>query len=93
MIITGNKDTGVAGALAKIYPDAELPGFSYKMGENPEDPFELHYSSKRGFADLAEGLICSTAKYYGEQFNIERNDWIEGDVHHCLFKIQRIAEA
>ena len=24
MIITGNKDTGVAGALAKIYPDAEF---------------------------------------------------------------------
>ena len=83
-------DNHIHVEVKKLYPDAELPGFSYKVGDDPENAFELHYSSSRGFADLAEGLICSTAKYYGEKFNIVRRDWVEGDVHHCLFDIQRI---
>lgn len=83
-------DNHIHVEVRKLYPDAELPGFSYKVGENPGDPFELHYSSKRGFADLAEGLITSTAAYYGEKLNIKRKDWVEGDVHHCLFDIHTI---
>lgn len=84
-------DNHIHVEVRKLYPDAELPGFSYKMGDTPEDPFELHYSSTRGFADLAEGLIASTSKYYGEQLKVERKDWVDDDVHHCIFSIHVVA--
>ena len=29
---------------------------------------------------------------FGEYLGVTFTDWVEGDVHHCLFNIQRIAQ-
>jgi hypothetical protein len=72
-----------AELVAKLYPDAELPVFSF----DDTDPqhFVLNYESSRGFADLAQGLIEETMQHYGEDFTIERTDSEQGDKHLCRF--------
>ena len=76
-------DNHIHVEVAKLYPDAELPVFSF----DDSDPkrFILNYESTRGFADLAQGLIEETMKHYGENFTIERTDSQEGDKHCCRF--------
>ena len=73
--------------VKKLYPDAELPVFSYD--DSNAEAFELVYSSGRGFADLAEGLIEGVACHYGEAFQISREDLSGGDSTHVKFTIVR----
>lgn len=61
--------------VKKLYHDAELPTF--KTNHINVDQFEMFYSSKRPFADLAEGLIEGAAEHFKEQILVERTD-IEG---------------
>ncbi|GBL04843.1 heme NO-binding domain-containing protein [Glaciecola sp. KUL10] len=80
-------DNHIHVEVRKLYPDAELPVFSFEHVESPTEHFALHYQSTRGFADLALGLIESTSAYFGETFNIDREDWVEGDIHHAIFRL------
>lgn len=80
-------DNHIHVEVRKLYPDAELPVFSFEHVSSPTEHFALHYQSTRGFADLALGLIESTASFFGERFNIEREDWVEGSEHHAIFKL------
>jgi hypothetical protein len=73
--------------VRKLYPDAELPEFSFE--ERPEQGlFELHYSSIRPLADLAYGLILQSSQFYNEQFDISMKRWSEGETNHCLFTLK-----
>lgn len=65
-------DNHIHVEVHKLYPDAELPKFSFEELENGS--LKLIYESTRGFADLALGLIEGTSKYYGENFNIVADD-------------------
>lgn len=56
----------------KLYPDAELPEFSFD--DSDPDCFQLTYKSVRNFSDLALGLIEGCAEHYNEQFDITRED-------------------
>lgn len=76
-------DNHIHVEVAKLYPDAELPVFSFDDSD-PQN-FVLNYESTRGFADLAQGLIEETMKHYGEDFTIERTDSQKGDKHCCRF--------
>lgn len=76
-------DNHIHVEVAKLYPDAELPVFSFD--ESHAQHFVLNYESSRGFADLAQGLIEETMKYYGENFVIERTDSQQGEKHLCRF--------
>lgn len=78
-------DNHIHVEVAKLYPDAELPEFTFD--ESNSEQFLLNYRSTRGFADLAEGLIEGTAKYYGEDITISREDSIDGDFHQAQFVI------
>ena len=78
-------DNHIHVEVLKLYPDAELPEFSFD-DSNP-DAFQLNYRSTRGFADLAHGLIQGTAKYYGEDITINRVDSVNGDHHETMFSI------
>lgn len=49
--------------VRKLYSDAELPKFEYTESEGM---LTMHYTSKRPFADLAEGLIAEAVKYFKE---------------------------
>ncbi|WP_158224613.1 heme NO-binding domain-containing protein [Agaribacterium haliotis] len=57
--------------VRKLYPDAELPKFSYEQAS--DSSLILHYESSRQLADLAHGLIEGCARHYGEQLKIERS--------------------
>lgn len=58
--------------VRKLYPDAELPSFAC---DRPDaESLTLLYSSKRPFADLAEGLIQGCIAHYGEPIVVVRED-------------------
>jgi len=71
--------------VRKLYPDAELPVFSYQ--EVSASLFILDYESTRGFADLAQGLIEGVAKQYGEKIAITRVDRLLDGLHKSRFII------
>ena len=58
--------------VKKLYPKAELPSFSYDT--HADGRLIMRYTSSRGFADLAEGLILGCAKHFNEAAEIERED-------------------
>lgn len=65
-------DNHIHVEVKKLYPDAELPKFSFT--EMSEEQMELLYESTRGFADLALGLIEGTSNFYQEKITIEKHD-------------------
>ena len=73
--------------VKKLYPDAELPKFSYD-DSNP-DLFELTYESTRQFADLAVGLLEGVASHYNESINIEKQDQSTPEQTKVVFTITR----
>lgn len=73
--------------VQKLYPDAELPEFSFD--DSDAHQFKLFYRSKRGLADLAEGLIEATMKHYQEHLKVSRHDGIDGDFHTAEFIISK----
>jgi len=72
--------------VRKLYPDAELPTLPC---ERPApERLVMHYSSPRGFGDLAEGLIAGCIKHYGESIKVTRTDLPkEGALHHVRFEL------
>lgn len=58
--------------VRKLYPDAELPSFSYDAPT--PDELIVEYCSPRGLADLAEGLILGCIRHYREAIQLTRSD-------------------
>jgi hypothetical protein len=83
-----NVDEHIHVDVRKLYPDAELPVFSYQ--EISEALFILDYESTRGFADLAQGLIEGVAKHYEEKIAITRVDRLLDGLHKSRFIITRL---
>ncbi len=67
-----NVDKYIHVEVRKLYPDAELPAFSYEAPA--PNVLVMTYRSSRPFADLAEGLIIGSIKYFDENITVERND-------------------
>lgn len=68
-------DTYIHVEVRKLYPDAELPAFSY---ETPApEVLVMIYRSSRPFADLAEGLIAGAIQHFGEGIKLERADTVD----------------
>lgn len=56
--------------VKKLYPDAELPHFTYEdCGPNE---LVMIYRSSRGLADLCEGLILGCYEHFGKPVTLER---------------------
>lgn len=81
-------DNHIHVEVAKLYPDAELPVFSFD--DSDSQVFCLNYSSTRGLADLAQGLIEATSDFYQEKFHIERIDSQDGELYQAQFMLRRI---
>ena len=62
--------------VRKLYSDAELPTFNFEFLS--ETTVNMHYRSKRPFADLADGLIAGCVEHFGEDIVVERED-VEGN--------------
>nr|WP_136250252.1 heme NO-binding domain-containing protein [Ningiella ruwaisensis] len=78
--------------VKKLYPDAELPEFSYEEA-NECAPFKLHYRSQRDLSMLAFGLINATIEYYSESFDVYMQQGKDGDKHICTFTLTPCAYA
>lgn len=73
--------------VRKLYPDAELPSFSYES-QGP-DRLVMLYQSRRPFADLAEGLILGCIDHYGEAIDLQREDLECGQTNRSRFTLTR----
>jgi hypothetical protein len=76
--------------VRKLYPDAELPSFTFPQTE--DDCLEVIYESSRPFADLAHGLIAACIEHFGEQLEIVRTDLVN-DGTHTRFLLRPIVAA
>lgn len=61
--------------VRKLYPDAELPVINYEQPD--ENTLVMIYSSKRPFADLAEGMIGGCIHLFNENITVDREDTSE----------------
>lgn len=61
-------DSHIHVEVKKLYPDADLPNFSFD-DSNP-DGLIMEYRSARGFSDLAHGLMAGVIKHYNEPIHI-----------------------
>lgn len=73
--------------VRKLYPDAELPSFTYESGGT--DDLVMLYRSRRPFADLAEGLIHGCIEHYGENIEVRREDLEGSEQHRSRFTLTR----
>lgn len=73
--------------VKKLYPDAELPKFTYD-DSNPNF-FILVYESTRQFSDLAIGLLEGVALHYNEKINIDKHDQSTPEETKVVFTITR----
>lgn len=62
--------------VRKLYPEAELPSFSYPPCEAGQ--LIMEYRSPRPMSAFAEGLVLATIKYYGEPLNLQVDDLAAG---------------
>lgn len=80
-------DNHIHVEVRKLYPDADLPDFTFES-VGP-DQLTLTYQSKRGLADLAEGLLRGCFAYFKESVEIMREDISGGDSKHVKFTLER----
>ncbi|MEM9776337.1 MAG: heme NO-binding domain-containing protein [Chloroflexota bacterium] len=76
--------------VRKLYPEAELPAFSYEYPD--ENTLVMNYSSSRPFADFAEGLLMGCIQHFDESITIERKDLNQSDGREAKFTLIRIPE-
>lgn len=58
--------------VKKLYPDADLPTFTYEDGDAGE--VVMVYRSNKGLADVCEGLLHGCFAYYGMEAQVSRED-------------------
>ncbi len=81
-------DGNIHVEVKKLYYDAELPSFTFE--ELPEGGMHFDYSSSRGLADFAEGLIEGCIAHFGQAVTVSRTD-LPGDEQgaHTRFTLTR----
>lgn len=67
-----NLDDYIHVEVKKLYPDAELPRFSFEQ-PNP-DTLIMNYTSTRPFADFAEGMIRGCIEHFKENIEIQKKE-------------------
>lgn len=83
-------DNHIHVEVKKLYPDAELPKFTYL--EHSETAFELIYESQRDFSHLAHGLIEGCMEYFKEAFQINREDASSDSNTKVIFHLRRLVQ-
>ncbi|MFC6440692.1 heme NO-binding domain-containing protein [Bowmanella sp. JS7-9] len=81
-------DNHIHVEVRKLYPDAELPHFSFEQSQ--PDLLTMHYRSSRHLGDLAHGLIEACAEYYQTPIHIERQQHACDDGAHETFQVRRL---
>lgn len=82
-------ETYIHVEVRKLYPDAELPAFSYPAQD--ADTLVMEYRSPRPLASFAEGLIRATIQHYREPVSLQIEDLSGGRGTHARFTLRRTA--
>ena len=82
-------DNHIHVEVKKLYPDAELPSFSFD--DSSPNYLTLRYQSSRPFSVLAQGLIEGCADYYHEKLNVEMVDQSNAQASNVEFVISKAA--
>ncbi len=80
-------DNHIHVEVHKLYPDAELPDFSYE--QESDNCLVLHYSSSRHFSDLAHGLIDGVAQYFNENIEVKTEDRSTAGIEKVMFTVTK----
>lgn len=81
-------DGNIHVEVKKLYYDAELPSFTYE--ELPEGGMHFDYTSSRGLADFAQGLIEGCIAHFGHPVTMTRTDLPDTDKGaHTRFTLTR----
>ncbi|RJF97484.1 heme NO-binding domain-containing protein [Noviherbaspirillum saxi] len=80
-------DNKIHVEVQKLYPDAELPQFQHEFPT--PDRMVVVYTSKRPFADLAEGLIRGCINYFGGGISLTRENLPCDEGAHTRFALTR----
>ncbi len=84
-------ETIIHPEVRKLYPDAELPRFECEaVGPGR---MVLIYSSSRGLADLADGLIRGCAEHFGERITIHRDELGSKPGTRVKFELTRVGSS
>ncbi|WP_100642951.1 heme NO-binding domain-containing protein [Alteromonas facilis] len=83
-------DAHIHQEVHKLYPDAELPSFTFKQSN--ENHLELIYESSRDFSMLALGLLEGTAEHYGQMMTIEMTRLPSSDATRVRFDINSVEQ-
>jgi len=75
--------------VRKLYPDAELPSFTYERPSS--DRLVMIYQSHRALADLAEGLIYGAIAHFGEAVQVQRDE-LSSNPQTTRFTLTRLPE-
>ena len=70
--LISNVDGFIHVEVRKIYPDAQLPEFTYERPDG--DTLVVKYRSQRPFADVCEGLIEQCVEHFKENITIVREN-------------------
>ncbi len=84
-----NIDRYIHVEVAKLYPDAELPRFSFdRVSENQ---IVMLYESERRMGDFAVGLMLGCAAYFNETITVQQEDLSNGDGSRIKFTVTRVS--
>ncbi|MFQ3241214.1 MAG: hypothetical protein ACI9JZ_000898 [Lentimonas sp.] len=81
-------ETMIHSEVRRLYPDARLPDFECERRSETE--LVMDYSSWRPFADLAEGLIRASSKYFNEEIEVIREDGPLADGRSARFTLKKL---
>ena len=78
-------DSHIHVQVRKIYPDAELPRFDTL--EKGKDKLKLRYTSTRGMAYFALGLMEKTFEHFGTNYELKMHEAVPDSLTDVLFDI------
>ena len=73
--------------VRKLYPDAELPSFSYP--ERSDTRLVMEYRSSRPLAHFAHGLVDGCIAHFGTPIEVVMDDLSDGAGTHARFTLQQ----
>ncbi len=83
----GQVESAIHVEVKKLYPDAELPRFSYQFPDSHH--MEITYQSPRPFASLALGLMQGAIDFFDEPVRIQSVRPDEGNGNNARFVLTR----
>lgn len=87
----GNIESYIHLEVRKLYPDAELPVFTYPV--RTDDRLVMEYRSPRPLGIFAKGLVQAAIKYFEEPLSLATEELSGGEWKAVRFTLTRKAPA